>query len=81
MAVDLLPMEKDALYGIAYVLNLAIIYTMINEFELALDQLEYLLTVPSYLSVRWLEWDISFAPLRTLPRYKEMLMKYEIEKY
>lgn len=81
LAVDLLPMEKDALYGIAYVLNLAIIYTMIDEFELALDQLEYLLTVPSYFSVRWLEWDISFAPLRTLPRYKEMLMKYEIKKY
>ena len=80
LAVDLLPIEKDAFYGIAYVLNLAIIYTMIDEFELALDQLEYLLSVPSYLSVRWLEWDIAFAPLKTLTRYKKMLIKYEIEK-
>jgi len=78
LAVNLLPMEKDALYGITYVLNLAIIYTMIDEFELAMDQLEYLLSVSSYLSVRWLEWNISFAPLKTLPRYKEMLSKYEI---
>lgn len=79
LAVNLLPMEKDALYGIAYVLNLAIIYTMIDEFELAMDQLEYLLSVPSYLSVRWLEWNIAFTPLRNLPRFKEILLKYDIE--
>ena len=46
-AVDLLPMAVDAVYGIPYVIDLATIYTMVGEFDLAMDQFEYLLTVPS----------------------------------
>jgi TolB-like protein/class 3 adenylate cyclase/Flp pilus assembly protein TadD len=75
-AVKLLPMSKDAAYGIPYVHDLAVIYTMTSEYDLALNQIEYLLSVPSWLSVAWIEMDICFAPLRTLPRYRELLTKY-----
>ena len=75
-ALDLLPMSKDAAYGIPYVHDLAVIYTMVGEFNLALDQLEYLLSVPSWISPAWLEMDIRFAPLKTLPRYKDLITKY-----
>jgi adenylate cyclase len=75
-AVELLPMSKDAAYGIPYVHDLAVIYTMVGEYDLALDLIEHLLSVPSWLSVGWLEMDIRFVPLRTQPRYKELLAKY-----
>ncbi len=75
-AVELLPMAKDAAYGIPYVHDLAVIYTMTGEYDLALDQIEYLLSVPSWLSTAWLNMDLCFAPLRTLPRYRELITKY-----
>jgi len=46
-AVELLPMAVDAVYGIQYLIDLAVIYTMVGEPDLAMNQLEYLLTVPS----------------------------------
>ena len=75
-AVELLPMSKDAAYGIPYVLDLAVIYIMVGEYDLALDQMEYLLSVPSWLSAGWLEMGIRFTPLRTHPRYKVLIAKY-----
>ena len=78
-AVELLPMSKDAAYGIPNVIDLAVIYTMVGEYDLALDQTEYLLSVPSWISVAWLEMDIRWTPLRTHPRYRELLTKYAIE--
>ncbi len=78
-AVELLPMSEDAAYGIPYAHDLAVIYTMVGEFNLALDQLEYLLSVPSWISPAWLEMDIRFVPLKKLPRYEELLKKYTEE--
>lgn len=75
-AIQLLPMSKDAFYGIQYVTDLIVIYIMVGEFDLAFDQIEYLITRPSWLSVPWLEMDIRYAPLRSLPGYKELLVKY-----
>jgi hypothetical protein len=51
---------------------------MVGEFDLAIDQLEYLLTVPSWLSTTWFDWDIRFIPLKTHPGYQELISKYEI---
>jgi hypothetical protein len=51
---------------------------MVGEFDLAMDQLEYLLTVPSWISTSWLDWDIHFAPLKTHTRYQELISKYGI---
>jgi len=78
--VELLPMSVDALYGVQPVIDLAVIFTMVGEPDLALDQLEYLLTVPSWISTSWLDWDISFAPLKTHPRYQALISKYRIAR-
>lgn len=80
MAVELLPVSKDAQYGLGHLQDLAIIYTKSGEFDLALDKLEELLSIPSWISPVWIEWDIRFAPLRTHPRYKKLLAKYHIEE-
>lgn len=78
-AIQLLPISADAVYGISNVIDLAIIYTLLGDFDLALDKIEYLLSIPSWISVPWLEMDIHFAPLKTLPRYKELATKYAVK--
>ncbi|MEN8227354.1 MAG: hypothetical protein ABFS38_04305 [Bacteroidota bacterium] len=77
-AIELLPLSKDAVYGIPAVLDLAIVYTMVGEFDLAMEQLDYLLSFPNFVSVVWIEWDIRFAPLKTHPGYKELAKKYPV---
>lgn len=79
-AVDLLPMTVDAIYGIPYATDLITIYTMLGEFDHAIDQLEYLLTVPSWLSITWFDWDIRFEPLKTHPKYQELISKFRISQ-
>jgi len=44
-AVNILPISKDALYGLPYVQDLAYIYTIIGDYDKALDQIEYLLSI------------------------------------
>jgi TolB-like protein/Flp pilus assembly protein TadD len=79
-AVDLLPVSKDALYGLGELQDLAIIYTMVGEYELAFEQLEKLLSLPSWISPAWLNSQIQFKPLKSQPRYKELMAKYTIDK-
>jgi tetratricopeptide (TPR) repeat protein len=77
-AVELLPLSMDALYGITYVVDLAVIYAMTGEYDLALENLEHLLSIPSWFSITWIEWDTRFMPLKTHPKYRELVSKYRI---
>lgn len=79
-AADLLPISKDAIYGIAVLQDLALIYTMLGEFDLALDQLDQLLSRPSWITPAFLDWDIRFEPLKTLPAYKKLMERHTIAK-
>ncbi len=78
-AVELLPVTKDAVEGPAIVLNLAIIYTMVGEQDAALDQIEYLFSIPpgtSGFSAEMLKMDPQFDPLRSNPRFQNLLAKH-----
>jgi TolB-like protein/Flp pilus assembly protein TadD len=75
-AVGLLPISVDALYGITYVYDLAAIYSMTGEYDLALENVGYLMSIPSWFSMTWLDWDIRFMPLKTHPGYQELRLKY-----
>jgi tetratricopeptide (TPR) repeat protein len=75
-AVELLPISKDAMYGIPYVEDLAHIYAILGEKEAALEQLEFLLTIPSWYSVPWIELDPRWTKLRGHRKYKELMNKY-----
>jgi eukaryotic-like serine/threonine-protein kinase len=75
-AVELLPLSKDAAYGIAYAQDLAIIYARVGEFEAAINQIEILLKNPSWLSPTWFEVDQRFAPLSDNPAFQQLLRKY-----
>jgi len=71
--VELLPRSKDAFGGPEWVQNLAQIYVMVGEFDAALDQLEYLLSIPSWVTIPVLRFDPVWAPLRNHPRFKKLV--------
>jgi serine/threonine-protein kinase len=69
---DLLPISRDAEDGPYLQHQLARIYVLLGEPEMALDQLEPLLEIPYYLSPGWLRIDPTFAPLRGNPRFERL---------
>jgi tetratricopeptide (TPR) repeat protein len=73
LAVDLLPVSKDAMRGICRVGDLARIYVMVGEFDLAINQIVSLLSIPSELSIPLLRLDPAWAPLGDHPRFKKLL--------
>ncbi|UCG51014.1 MAG: protein kinase [Candidatus Latescibacterota bacterium] len=79
-AVDLYPASQDAVYGMPYVTDLAHIYTLAGEHELALATLEELLTAPWWISVPWLEVDPRWNRLRDHPGFQQLLKKYAVAK-
>ncbi len=77
LGVELLPMSKEAILGPVRVEDLARIYTIVGEYDAAIDQLESLLAVPSITSVPMLRIDPTWDPLRDHPRFQALLGKYE----
>ncbi len=58
-ALELLPMSRDALRGLDAVWNLARVYAIFGYEDEVLDQLEYLLSIPSF----WTAWQFRNDPL------------------
>ncbi len=76
LATELYPVSKDAVDGTIVILDLALVYTMVGEHDAALDQIEYLLSIPSWISVRRLQLDPRFQPLREHPRFQKLVDRY-----
>ena len=80
-AVKMHPVSKDAAFGPCYILNLARIYTVIGEYEEAIDLLEYLLSIPSAeflwqsVSIPLLRLDPQWDPLREHPKFQRLLQR------
>jgi len=53
--------------------DLARIYVMVGEFDAAIDQLEFLLSNPGWMSIPLLRLDPAWAPLRDHPRFKKLI--------
>jgi len=77
LAADITPVSNDALDGPAYLESLALVYTMVGEFDAAIDLLEKLLPMPGGTSIRLLRLDPSWKPLRNIPRFQKLAEKYE----
>jgi tetratricopeptide (TPR) repeat protein len=71
-AAELMPADRG--YAGHYMQHqLARIYVLVDEPDLALDQLEPLLRMPYYLTPGWLRIDPAFAALRTHPRFVRLI--------
>ncbi|MFC1540279.1 protein kinase [Gemmatimonadota bacterium] len=73
---ELFPLSHDALQGAHFVLGLAYIYVMVDEYNLAIDQLEILLERPSYYTARYFLMDRILEPLRDNPRFQQLMERY-----
>ncbi len=72
-AVEGFPVSKDAFIGPHFVEHLAVIYVMTGDLDAALDRIEYLLSIPSELSVALLALDPKWDPLRQHPRFQALI--------
>ncbi|MBN2413108.1 protein kinase [candidate division KSB1 bacterium] len=74
-AVEICPVSKDALAGYFYLQELTRIYILAGEYEEAINQLQYLLSIPSEISVAILKIDPIWDPLREHPKFQNLLNK------
>ena len=72
-AVELKPLTLDAWQGFEKEKDLANIYALTGEYDLAMDKIEFLLTIPGELSVPLLKIDPAYDKLRGLPRFQRIL--------
>ena len=72
-AVELLPVEKDALSGVCFVERLAIIAAWVGDKDLAFEQLESIIRRPSPISYGNLKLLPFWDPLRGDPRFEKIL--------
>jgi len=74
---ELLPITKEAWRGFLRELDLAKIYTMVGEYDLAIEKIDYLLSIPGELSVPYIKLDPVWQPLLKIPRFQNVLEQYK----
>lgn len=72
-AVNLRPVSKDAFNGPRPRERLARVYVLVRKYDAAIDELEYLLSIPSLTSVPGLRLDPAWDPLRKYPRFQALV--------
>ena len=72
-AIDLKPVKVDAWQGIIKEQDLMEIYVFTGNYDMALDKIEYLISVPSWLSKGDLMINPIFDNLRNLPRFQKII--------
>ena len=76
VAAQMYPVSKDAYAGPFLIVNLAFIHTLTGEKEAAIQELQYLLSIPTHLmSVPLLRIDPHWDALRDHPKFKELLQQ------
>lgn len=72
-AVSTLPITTDAYEGANHLRDLILTLTLVGEIDLAVQNLETALSVPSTITLADLALDPAFSPLRDHPRVRELL--------
>ena len=72
-ATELLAIERDALWGRAFIDNLALVHARAGQADLALDLLERSLELPGPLTPAWLRVDPAWDGLRENTRFQGMV--------
>jgi tetratricopeptide (TPR) repeat protein len=75
-ALELRPVSEDAWIGVQLLYDSAWVFAQVGELDRAIDQLEYLLSNPTGISIAMLCRHPELDPLRDHPRFQEILEKY-----
>jgi serine/threonine-protein kinase len=79
-AVVLKPISKNANTAPTRHKWLAYVYSMVGEYDKALDEIELLLSIPYYFTTWDLKLNPFWDPMRDHPRFQELIAKYSNEK-
>jgi serine/threonine-protein kinase len=74
-ALELMPVAKEAYRGAFRVEEMARIYAMVGERDAAVDQLEYLMSIPFDLAAPGLRLDPAWDSLRDHPRFQKLVSR------
>ncbi len=74
--IELLPLDKEAYRGYYRQWDLAKIYVLTGDYNNALKQIDFILSIPGAFSVSLLKLDPLYDSLRELPGYKTIIQKY-----
>jgi tetratricopeptide (TPR) repeat protein len=72
-ALNIRPIKADAYLGPSLEQDLMEIYILTNNYNLALDKMEYLLSIPSWLGIGCLSINPLYDKLRSLPRFQKIV--------
>jgi serine/threonine protein kinase/tetratricopeptide (TPR) repeat protein len=79
-ALALYPYAEDAFYGICFVQDLALIYMLAGEYESAMDQVEFLFSIPSWVTISFFDMNPYWTDQYDRPRYKKLVEKYTVKQ-
>ena len=71
-AIEMLPLERDAIAGSDLLGNQMILHIVLKDYDQAIRELEYLLSIPSTMTPAILRLHPGFDPLRENPRFKRL---------
>ena len=72
---ELLPTSRDAFDALFLIVNLAEVFVIFGEHDAAIEQLEFMLSIPGFVSVPYLKLDPLWDPLREHPRFQQLLRR------
>lgn len=72
-AVELLPASRDAFDALFLLVNLAEVLVIFEEYDSAVSHLEYLLTIPGFVSTPYLKADPLWEPLKDHPGFMQLI--------
>ena len=81
-SIEMHPVTKDGIQGSEFLASsgsqwdLAQAYILLGDYDKALNQIDFLLSIPGEFSINKLKLDPLYDPLRNLPGYKKIIEKY-----
>ena len=72
-ATTILPPSREAIYSLFFLINLAEIYVLVGEYDKAIEQLQYSMQIPGFVSTSYLRLDPVWKPLHDNPRFVKLI--------
>jgi eukaryotic-like serine/threonine-protein kinase len=71
-AIEMLPLQRDAIVGADLLSSQMILHIILHDYDRAIREIEYLLSIPSTMNPALLRLHPGFDPLRENPRFKRL---------